>query len=312
MTHRFTLRQLEYLVAVADCGSIALAAERVNVSSPSISAAISQLEAGFGLQLFIRRHAQGLSLTEGGRQFTEVAREVLASASRLTDSAAQITGLVAGPLSVGCLLTFAQVLLPQLRRSFQDQCPDVSFQQHEGDQAELFEAMRTARLDVALSYDLDIPPDLDFLPLLPIAPFALLPVVHPLAGEKTVTPEQLAPFPMVLSDLPHSGAYFLSLFTDAGQRPLIAERTRDMGVMRAMVANGFGFSIANIWLGSDRAADGRQLVFVPLSPPVRPMNIGLLLPKGTILRRAVAAFVSHCRVHVTAEALPGRPLGTVP
>ena len=312
MTHRFTLRQLEYLVAVADCGSIALAAERVNVSSPSISAAISQLEAGFGLQLFIRRHAQGLSLTEGGRQFTEVAREVLASASRLTDSAAQITGLVAGPLSVGCLLTFAQVLLPQLRRSFQDQCPDVSFQQHEGDQAELFEAMRTARLDVALSYDLDIPPDLDFLPLLPIAPYALLPVVHPLAGEKTVTPEQLAPYPMVLLDLPHSGAYFLSLFTDAGQRPLIAERTRDMGVMRAMVANGFGFSIANIWLGSDRAADGRQLVFVPLSPPVRPMNIGLLLPKGTILRRAVAAFVSHCRVHVTAEALPGRPLGTVP
>ena len=264
------------------------------------------------MQLFIRRHAQGLSLTEGGRQFTEVAREVLASASRLTDSAAQITGLVAGPLSVGCLLTFAQVLLPQLRRSFQDQYPDVSFQQHEGDQAELFEAMRTARLDVALSYDLDIPPDLDFLPLLPIAPYALLPVVHPLAGEKTVTPEQLAPYPMVLLDLPHSGAYFLSLFTDAGQRPLIAERTRDMGVMRAMVANGFGFSIANIWLGSDRAADGRQLVFVPLSPPVRPMNIGLLLPKGTILRRAVAAFVSHCRVHVTAEALPGRPLGTVP
>ena len=317
MTHRFTLRQLEYLVAVADCGSIALAAERVKVSSPSISAAISQLEAGFGLQLFIRRHAQGLSLTEGGRQFPEVAREVLASASRLAASrlaasAAQITGLVAGPLSVGCLLTFAQVLLPQLRRSFQDQCPDVSFQQHEGDQAELFEAMRTARLDVALSYDLDIPPDLDFLPLLPIAPYALLPVVHPLAGEKTVTPEQLAPYPMVLLDLPHSGAYFLSLFTDAGQRPLIAERTRDMGVMRAMVANGFGFSIANIWLGSDRAADGRQLVFVPLSPPVRPMNIGLLLPKGTILRRAVAAFVSHCRVHVTAEALPGRPLGTVP
>ena len=312
MTHRFTLRQLEYLVAVADCGSIALAAERVKVSSPSISAAILQLEAGFGLQLFIRRHAQGLSLTEGGRQFPEVAREVLASASRLAASAAQITGLVAGPLSVGCLLTFAQVLLPQLRRSFQDQYPDVSFQQHEGDQAELFEAMRTARLDVALSYDLDIPPDLDFLPLLPIAPYALLPVVHPLAGEKTVTPEQLAPYPMVLLDLPHSGAYFLSLFTDAGQRPLIAERTRDMGVMRAMVANGFGFSIANIWLGSDRAADGRQLVFVPLSPPVRPMNIGLLLPKGTILRRAVAAFVSHCRVHVTAEALPDRPLGTVP
>ena len=101
MSLRFTLRQLEYLVAVADCGSVALAAERVNVSSPSISAAIGQLEATFGLQLFIRRHAQGLSLTEGGRQFTATAREVLAMAGRLTDTAAEITGRVAGPLTVG-------------------------------------------------------------------------------------------------------------------------------------------------------------------------------------------------------------------
>lgn len=306
MTLRFTLRQLEYLVAVADCGSIALAAERVNVSSPSISAAISQLEATFGLQLFIRRHAQGLSLTEGGRQFTQTARDALAQASRLADTAAQITGQVAGPLSVGCLTTFAQVLLPQLRRSFQTAYPKVTFLQHEGDQAELFEHLRMARLDAALSYDLDVPSDLDFLPLLPIAPYALLSPDHPLAGHKAVTPADLAPHPMVLLDLPHSAAYFLSLFTDAGQRPTIAERTRDMGVMRAMVANGFGFSIANIWLGSDRAGDGRPLVFVPLAPPIRPMNIGLLLPKGAVLRRAVAAFVAHCRVHVTDAALPKR------
>ena len=45
MPLRFTLRQIEYYVAVADAGSVALAAERLHVSSPSISAAISQLEA---------------------------------------------------------------------------------------------------------------------------------------------------------------------------------------------------------------------------------------------------------------------------
>jgi DNA-binding MarR family transcriptional regulator len=51
---RFTLRQLEYLVAVGEAGTIAEAAHRLNVSSPSISAAISQLEAEFGVQLFVR------------------------------------------------------------------------------------------------------------------------------------------------------------------------------------------------------------------------------------------------------------------
>ena len=63
---RFTLRQLEYFVAVGECGSIALASEKVNVSSPSISAAINQLEKEFGLPLFVRQHAQGLSLTLAG------------------------------------------------------------------------------------------------------------------------------------------------------------------------------------------------------------------------------------------------------
>jgi len=59
----FTLKQLEYFVAAGERGSITFAAEKVNISQPSISAAITHLEAEFGVQLFIRHHAQGLSLT---------------------------------------------------------------------------------------------------------------------------------------------------------------------------------------------------------------------------------------------------------
>ena len=62
---RLTLRQLEYLISVGETGSIARASEALNVSSPSISAAISQLEEELGFSLFVRRHAQGLSQTPG-------------------------------------------------------------------------------------------------------------------------------------------------------------------------------------------------------------------------------------------------------
>ena len=158
MPLRFTLRQLEYLVAVGEAGSITLAAARVNVSSPSISAAIAQLEREFGLQLFVRRHAHGLSLTQGGRQFVAEARAVLAAAGRLNELANDITGQVRGPLSVGCLLTFAQMVLPQLRRSFCTSHPDVTVQQYEHDQAGIFEGLRRATLDIALTYDLKSPP----------------------------------------------------------------------------------------------------------------------------------------------------------
>ena len=156
-----------------------------------------------------------------------------------------------------------------------------------------------------MTYDLNIPPDLAFQPLLPLAPYALFPENHALANRATVSPQDLAPYPMVLLDLPHSADYFLSFFSDAGVTPHIAERTRDLGVMRAMVANGFGYSIANIWLGSDLVPDGKKLVFVPLVAGLRPMQIGLLLPKGAVPRRAVAAFVAECQRHVTARALPG-------
>ena len=67
MALRFTLRQLEYLVAVGQSGSITLAAERLNVSAPSISTAIAQLEAEFGLPLFVR---PGKTTQDGARQLS--------------------------------------------------------------------------------------------------------------------------------------------------------------------------------------------------------------------------------------------------
>lgn len=303
MPLRFTLRQLEYLVAVGEAGSIAAAAERVNVSSPSISTAITQLEQEFGLQLFVRRHAQGLSLTEAGRRMVAEARAALLAAGRLNDLASEITGSVRGPLSVGCIQTVAQMLLPRLRRSFTDAYPEVEFRQTEGNQADLFEGLRSGTLDAALSYEIDIPPDLRFRPLAALPLHALLPDDHPLAQRPTLTPGDLAPHPMVLLDMPLSADYFLSIFTRRGLKPRIVERTRDMGLMRAMVANGFGYSLANVRLRSGVAPDGRPLTIVPLVDPdlpLTPLRFGLVLSEGAEGARRLRAFAEHCLAEVSA------------
>jgi DNA-binding transcriptional LysR family regulator len=305
MPLRFTLRQLEYLVAVGDAGSIAAAADRVNVSSPSISAAIAQLEGEFGLPLFVRRHAQGLSLTQGGRQFVEQARRVLAEAGHLNELANAVTGQVRGPLSVGCLLTFAQVILPALRRGFIDRFPDVEFRQYERNQAEIFDGLRRAEIDVALTYDLEVPYDLTFVPLAQLPPYVVLYPGHPLASRSAVSPADLAEYPMVLLDLPFSADYLLSFFTSAGLRPRIVERTRDMAVMRSLVANGIGYSIANIRSPSPVSPDGKPLIAVPLAGDVRPMILGLVLAEGAMNALTVRSFVEHCRDSVEAGAVPG-------
>lgn len=305
MPLRFTLRQLEYLVVTGDLGSIAQAADRLNVSSPTISAALAQIEAEFGLALFVRRHAQGLSLTQAGRQMAAQARAVLAEAGRMANLADQIAGTVRGPLHVGCLLTFAQIVLPGLRRSFADRYPDVQFRQSERTQSDLFDGLRNGALDVALTYDLDVPTDLQFENLATLPPCAVLPEGHPLAAQASVSAADLAPHPMVLLDLPVSADYFLDFFSASGLRPLIAERTRDLTVMHGLVANRFGYSIANIRPATNRAADGRGLVYVPLSGAMRPLRMGLVMPGGAGLALTVQAFVDHARATVSPATTPG-------
>jgi len=290
---RYTLRQLEYFVAVGETGSIARAAERINVSSPSISAAITQLEKEFGLPLFVRQHAQGLSLTQGGRQMIEQARRVLREAAALMDIAGDISGLVRGPLSVGCLLTFAQLVLPALRRGFEQRYPEVRLRQCELNQVEIFSALRRSEIDVALTYDLDAPADLQFTALLRLPPFALMAIEHPLSGRETVSIDDLKNHPMVLLDLPLSADYFLSFFDAVASKPMIAERTRDMAVMRSLVANNFGYSIANVRPLSDVSPDGNPIRCVPISGRVRPMRMGLLTAQDADRANAVRAFIDY-------------------
>jgi DNA-binding transcriptional LysR family regulator len=302
---RYTLRQLEYFVAVGEAGSILIASEKVNVSSPSISAAISQLEREFGLPLFVRQHAQGLSLTSAGRRMMEQARIVLREADHLMDVAGDISGSVRGPLAIGCLLTFAQVVLPSLRRSFEAEFPDVRVRQQELNQAEIFGSLRRAEIDVALTYDLDLPADLTFEPIAELPPYAIVDSTHPLANLPAVSVDDLRTYPMVLLDLPFSSEYFLSLFSQIGARPKIAERTRDMAVMRSMVANGFGFSIANVRPLHDLSPDGKPLRFIPLVGRVRPMTMGLLMSTNADRANVVRAFVEHCKRRQGAGDLPG-------
>ncbi len=299
MALRFTLRQMEYLVAVGEAGSIAAAASRMNISSPTISAAIAQIEAEFGLPIFLRKHAQGMAVTPSGTIFLRECAAVLRSAGRLAELAHQIKGNVAGRLHLGCLSTFAQILTPQLRRSFNARFPQVEVAQTEAHQAGLIEGLREARLDIALTYDLALPPDLTFVPLAVLPPFVLISPGHPLSAQPKITPADLVDYPMVLLDLPLSVDYFMSLFNICGLAPQIAERTRDMAVMQSLVANDFGYSIANIRPLMNRAPDGKPLVFLPLTSAAAPLTLGLLSAGGAA-RQTLRAFISHCE-----QTIPG-------
>ncbi|TIT66002.1 MAG: LysR family transcriptional regulator [Mesorhizobium sp.] len=305
MPLRFTLRQLEYFVAVGEAGSIAKAAEQVNVSPPSISASIAQLEAEFGVQLFVRKHSHALALTAGGRLFLKEAARLLNDADALHDIAGDIAEKVRGPLAIGCLLTFAQIVLPALRKKFEDAYPDVRVRQFERNQGQLFEMLQRGEIDAALTYDLELSQDMTFEPLMQLPAYVMLPAAHRLAAKAGITPEELVDEPMVLLDLPYSREYFLSAFQPRGLRPKIVERTGDIAVMRSMVANGFGYGIANMRPLNTMSPDGKLLVFVPLLGDHRPLTIGIALPNAEHRTLTVQAFIDHCRRFVVEQGVFG-------
>ena len=305
MPLRYTFRQLEYLVAVGDAGTIALAAQRVNVSSPSISAAISQLEAEFGVQIFVRHHAQGLALTPGGRKIYNGAKRILADAAALSDLANDINEKPRGPIAIGALNTIAPLVSPAIRRSFEKQFPDASITLSEGNQAELFDMLGRAEIDVAITYDMGIPKEIAFDELVALPPFAMLPADHRFSQKQSISLNALDGEAMVLLDLPVSREYFLSVFQALDVRPNVTERTSDMSVVRSLVANGFGYSLVNLRTRSELAPDGEKLAFLALEDDIRPLVLGIATKQVEHRSRIVQAFCQHARERFENNGIPG-------
>jgi DNA-binding transcriptional LysR family regulator len=302
---RYTLRQLKYFVAAAETGSITLASERIAISQPSISTAVAHLEHELGVQLFIRHHAQGLSLTPVGRTVLAEARKLMEQAEGLYAVAAEAVDQIRGELSVGCMVTLAPMILPELAHAFTAAFPGAQLRHAEVDHERLVEGLRRGEWDVALTYDLPIPDGFAFRPLARLPPHAVVSEAHPLARYGSASLQDLAGEPLVLLDLPGSRDYFLALFYAEGLTPRIHSRSAHFEVVRTMVANGYGYTLANVRPRSELALDGRRLVRVRLAGEHRPMIIGLATLASTRKSRLVQAFESHCEAYVSDGYIPG-------
>lgn len=302
---RITLRQLEYFIAAAEAGSIALASARIRVSPPSVSTAISQLETELGAQLFLRRHAQGLSLTPAGQKLLVEAKAVIGQAQNLYTAASEAAEQVSGPLSLGCLLTFAPMVLPEVSQSFQSAYPGVTIRPAISDHQTLLTRLERAELDIALSYDLLVPEGFQFIPLAGLPPHVQVGETDPLAERTAITLEELAEQPFILLDLPLSRDYFLGLFAAAGVTPHIIAQIQHLDVIRAMVANRYGYTLANVRPRNKAALDGRRLVSLRLAGDHRPMRLGLVSAGQRIPTRLVRAFEEHCRQLISGSYVPG-------
>lgn len=291
---RFSLRQLRYFAAAAEALSFTAAARRLHVSQPSISAALAELESSFGVRLFIRHHASGLSLTPAGRDMLERVRSLLKSSDDLHSAARELAGGTSGAIALGCMASLAPLVLPALVSGFVAEHVDVTFRTREAHQEDLLREIRDGSLDLVITYDLELTEGIAFTPLLTLPPYAILPKSHHLAGQRAVSLADLRTEPYVMLDLPHSREYFAALFDVVGSRPLPTFQSAQPEVVRGLVARGLGYSILNFPLKSLRTVDGASFVARPLKEKSRAMTLGLAASRDLPPRRLVQRFAHFC------------------
>ncbi len=303
---RFTLRQLEFFVMVAETGTLTRASELLRISTPSISAAISALEKELKVQLFIRHHAKGVSITPEGRQVLKEAKLIVERAQNLPQLAGDLGEKISGPLSIGAMTTLAATVVPQLASKFVKQHPDINLTFVEAAQDELMRKLFNSEISFALTYDISLHGDMRFTKLIDLPPHVLLPDNHHLAKEESIDLASLADEDYVMLDLPLSYEYFISVFKANDVKPKIRYRSPNIEFIRSTVANGFGYSLINTKPKSHYALDGKKLRSIPLLHGEKTaITLGLATIHRPYTTRLQRSFEDFCKQHITQKTIPG-------
>jgi LysR family transcriptional regulator, hydrogen peroxide-inducible genes activator len=147
--HAFSLRQLQYVVAVADLLSFHRAADDCHVSQPSLSAQIAELERVLGIKIF-ERDPHRVALTAAGRDFVESARAVLHAANALGETARRCIDPFTGTLRIGVIPTISPYWLPELTAALHKAYPQLTVIWVEDKTHVLVHALQSGAIDAAL------------------------------------------------------------------------------------------------------------------------------------------------------------------
>jgi len=302
MAH-FTLRQLKYFVTVVEYQSIAEASRHLHIAQPSISSAIKGLEENFDQQLFIRHHAQGVSLTPSGRRFYEKDSELLRMSYQFEQNTLADNDLVSGTISVVCYETAAPLYMPKLIAGFKAIYPEIDVQIYDGEQHELTHGLHRGRFDMAIVYNHELDSSIKTEALnAPQKPYALFPAAHPLALRDSVSIEELSQQPMILLDVVPSRNYFLDIFKEKGLKPNIAFSSPSIEMVRCMVGQGFGFSLLVTRPYSDFTYDGQKVTRVAIRDEVSSSCLVMAYLRHAEPTRPTRLFMDYCRAQ---ELTPG-------
>ena len=239
-----TLNQLNYFYEAAMLQHFNQAAEKLNISQPSLSRSITALEDELGITLF-EKSGRNVILTKAGDIFLEHVTQILDDVKRAEQKMHQLT-TDGGHIDIAYVSPLAREYIPQLVHSFLSmaQNKNITFNFHQDITSENVEGLKKGSYDLIFGSYSASEPNIEFVPIIQQEIVAILPTVHPLCHKEALSAKDFADYP-VLGYARHSGLgkYTRSFFKKHDVSPNFICESPDENGIASLVAHGFGIAL---------------------------------------------------------------------
>ena len=291
------LKDLRYLVAVADTRHFGRAAERSFVSQPTLSAQLKKLEDYLGVQL-IERAPKRVALTAAGEEIVARARRILEASDEIVELAKGHRDPLAGRLKLALLPTIGPYLLPNVAARLRKQLPRLELMLYEYQTDPMLEKLHSGEIDVGI---LALPVPLDGLDSYELykEPFTVaLPANHRLASRNSIKVDDLADETLLLLEDGHClRDQALDICSSTGVNEKQDFRATSLETLRQMVAAGVGITLLPELAGRGAYGNARGVAIKPFVKPVPTRTIGAVWRKSSARREVILALAAQIEAH---------------
>ncbi len=291
------LKDLRYLVAVADTLHFGRAAAKCFISQPTLSAQLRKMEEYLGVQL-IERQPRRIALTEAGQEIARRARTMLESSDAILSMAQTRRDPLAGQLRMALLPTIGPYLLPQVALKMQKALPRLELMLYEYQTEPMMEHLQQGAIDVGV---LALPVHAEGVVTRELyqEPFvAAVPAHHRLAGRSRMRTEDLQGETLLLLEDGHClRDQALAVCTRSGVQEKQDFRATSIETLRQMVATGAGVTLLPELASMGAYSAIKGLSVVPFVKPVPTRTVGAVWRKSTARTAAIEAVCEQLQRH---------------
>lgn len=288
----FTIRQLQFFVAVAEQGTVSGAAKAMLISQSSVTEAVKSLEADLGVELFLRR-SRSLEITHVGHQFLRHAKKILADVSDARSVFETNPEATRGKLSLGVTSLVAGYVLSDILSRYRRAYPSVDVTAIEDNGEYLEHLLIGGEIDVAVlvTSNLHNRGALQ-VETLEVSAYRLwLPLGHKLTSKEAITLDDVAAEPLIMLSVDEIEESTSDLMSSLGARPNVAFRTRSVEAVRSLVATGAGVALLPNLVYRPWSLEGDRIEIRDVSGDLPAVRVGLAWRKGAPLSQISLDFV---------------------